>query len=227
MRDRQPKTIPILAISGLVLATLVYGVLTLLLETYRIPSAAMMPTLVPGDVILVKNYAYGYKLPYTDAEIIPGNSPRRGDVVVFRYPKDESQMYIKRIVGLPGDRVSYFDRRVGINNSQLKTEHGYDYVPPADTENAYACNKQRANCQVYFEYIDQRRYTIMLNPDSNYGINGETVVPQGQFFVLGDNRDHSNDSRVWGFVPAENISGKATRVLYNFLALERSGRMIE
>lgn len=185
------------------------------IEPFRIPSGSMMPTLLVGDFILVEKYAYGLRAPVWHFNMTGGEGPNRGDVIVFRYPKDESQDYIKRVIGLPGDHLSYYNRRLSINGEPLKmTEDGL-YAGLGDSndmQNAGGCDRSGARCQVYFEEIGDMSYTVMTNPGSTYTVNGEIVVPEGHYFVMGDNRDHSNDSRLWGFVPEENLVGKAVRV---------------
>ena len=185
------------------------------IEPFRIPSGSMMPTLLVGDFILVEKYAYGLRVPVWHFNITGAGGPERGDVIVFRYPKDQSQDYIKRVIGLPGDHLSYYNRRLSINGNPLKVTEDRIYAGLGDSNgmlNAGGCDRAGAQCQVYFEEIGDMSYTVMTNPSSTYTVNGEIVVPEGHYFVMGDNRDHSNDSRLWGFVPEENLVGKATRV---------------
>jgi len=181
-------------------------------EPFRIPSGSMMPTLLVGDFILVDKHSYGLRMPVWQNRITRGEPPKRGDVVVFRFPRDESQDYIKRVVGLPGDRISYYNRRLKINGQALKVEQDGIYQGLGDLNNlvgASGCDRAGANCQVQFEEMGESRYTVMNNPRMSIGIDGEYIVPSGHYFVMGDNRDHSNDSRIWGFVPEENLVGKA------------------
>ena len=186
-----------------------------IVEPFRIPSGSMMPTLLVGDFILVNKFSYGLRLPVIHNKITSGDKPKHGDVVVFRYPQDESQDYIKRVIGLPGDQVSYYNRKLSINGEALKYEIDHVYQGLGDLNRmqpASGCDRAKASCQVFVESNDGVDYSVMTNPGTAYGINGEVVVPEGHYFVMGDNRDHSNDSRIWGYVPEENLVGKAFMV---------------
>ena len=184
-------------------------------EPFRIPSGSMMPSLLVGDFILVNKYNYGLRMPVWHFHITEGDRPLRGDVIVFRYPRDETQDYIKRVIGLPGDHISYYNRRLSVNGKEIKVEDAGQYPGLGDLTGqpgASGCDRAGARCQVHYEEIDGIRFTAMTNPDRSMGINGELLVPEGQYFVMGDNRDHSNDSRMWGFVPEENLVGKAVLI---------------
>jgi signal peptidase I len=190
-----------------------------LFEPFRIPSGSMMPTLLVGDFILVNKFTYGLRFPVWHNRITEGNKPKRGDVIVFRYPQDETQDYIKRVIGLPGDHVRYYNRRLTINNKPIEIEEDRVYEGLGDLNNmksAGGCDRVDAKCQVYMEEIDQSKHTVMTNSDSSFGVSGEIFVPEGHYFVMGDNRDHSNDSRVWGFVPEANLVGKAIRIWMHY-----------
>ena len=172
-----------------------------------------MPTLLVGDFILVNKFAYGLRAPVWHYRITEGDRPERGDVIVFRFPNDESQDYIKRVIGLPGDHISYYNRRLSVNGKALEIETDRVYEGLGDANgmyNASGCDRANAQCQVYVEHIGDISYTVMTNPSSTYSVNGEIFVPEDHYFVMGDNRDHSNDSRLWGFVPEKNLVGKAT-----------------
>ncbi|MGH8258942.1 MAG: signal peptidase I [Steroidobacteraceae bacterium] len=212
-----------------------------LFEPFRIPSDSMMPTLQDGDFILVNKFDYGLRLPVIDKKIVAIGEPHRGDVVVFRYPPDPSVNYIKRLVGLPGDRVSVHDDMVTINGEPVMTtyrglyddgcyegmhlmeetldhhKHQIMYCPTTGdigTEPLPTCNRDM-----------QRGYVCPATSDfapEEHGDWPEHVIPPGMYFVMGDNRDNSADSRYWGFVPEANLIGKATRIWFNW-DLKRSG----
>lgn len=206
-------------------------------EPFRIPSGSMMPTLLVGDFILVNKFDYGLRMPVTHTKITPGDKPERGDVAVFRFPEDESLDYIKRVIGLPGDHISYYNRRLSINGSPVETVYQHDYEglgESSDLRINQGCDSTKAECRVYTEALDGVVHTMMTNPDVRYSADGELFVPEGHYFVMGDNRDHSNDSRFWGFVPEENLVGKAVMIWMHWdwrsggtgLDLSRSGTRI-
>ena len=181
----------------------------------------MIPTLMIGDFILVDKNIYGYKLPLTDITLINNENPQRGDVVVFKYPENKKINYIKRIVGLPGDRIIYKNKRLYVNNieySHTQIDHNFDPVEIADGE-------------VYIENNSSKEYLILNQ--SSPPFNFEYQVPDETYFVLGDNRDNSNDSRYWGPVPRENLVGKAFYIwmFWNFDSyyslFDRVGNKIE
>jgi len=186
-----------------------------LYEPFRIPSGSMMPSLLVGDFILVNKYDYGLRLPVVHTPITSGEKPKRGDVAVFRYPEDQSLDYIKRVIGLPGDHISYYNRRLTVNDKPLnmKTLPIYQGLgESSDLMINQGCDNLKAKCQVYEEHMDDMSYTVMTDPDVRFSADGELFVPPGHYFVMGDNRDHSSDSRVWGFVPEENLVGKAVMI---------------
>lgn len=210
-----------------------------LVEPFKIPSGSMLPTLEIGDFILVNKFDYGIRLPILNVKVFEVGEPKRGDVMVFRYPKDPALDYIKRVIGLPGDTVEYIDKRLIINGQPVAMEPAgsYEYV-------AGGLNFVRA--QTYWERIDGHRHTAMVIPDLPpvilYQVEGafphrdnctynergfRCRVPEGHYFMLGDNRDASNDSRYWGFVPDRNIVGRAFLIWMNFGDLSRIGRSIE
>ena len=185
------------------------------IEPFRIPSGSMMPSLLVGDFILVNKFSYGLRLPVIHTKLTEGDKPKRGDVAVFRYPLDESKDYIKRIIGLPGDHIGYYNRRLTINGKPLPTNFDHQYQGLAELNNMIGgngCDSEGTSCQVLIEKQNKLEYTIM-NDSRRMSIGeGERFVPAGHYFVMGDNRDGSSDSRVWGYVPEENLAGKAVMI---------------
>lgn len=179
-----------------------------LVEPFRIPSGSMMPTLLAGDFILVNKFSYGIRLPVIDTKIIPVGEPRRGDVLVFRYPQDPSIDYIKRVVGVPGDRIAYYNKQLFINGDPaVQTSLGaYEGV---------GAGVSMSGAQVRTEQLSGVLHNILID-EGKGTVEGEFRVPEGQYFVMGDNRDNSNDSRYWGFVPEENLVGKAFMIWMNW-----------
>ncbi len=179
-----------------------------MVEPFRIPSGSMMPTLLAGDFILVNKFAYGIRLPVLDTKIIPVGLPERGDVLVFRYPKNPSIDYIKRVVGLPGDKVAYYNKQLFINGEPA-TQTGLGVYAAA------GAGVTMAGAQMRSEDLTGVLHNILI--DTQRGtVEGEFQVPDGRYFVMGDNRDNSNDSRYWGFVPEENLVGKAFMIWMNW-----------
>ncbi|KVN27930.1 S26 family signal peptidase [Burkholderia pyrrocinia] len=208
----------------------VFVVRSFIVEPFKIPSGSMVPTLLVGDFILVNKFDYGLRMPITNTKITQGRALERGDVVVFRYPKDESVDYIKRVIGLPGDTVAYQDKQLTINGKPVPETALPDYFD--DERQNYA--KQ------FEESLDGRKNAILNNPavppfvmgaydypyrdNCTYNSRGVICkVPAGHYFMMGDNRDNSADSRYWGFVPDKNIVGRAFFVWMNFGDLKRIG----
>ncbi len=201
-----------------------------LFEPFKIPSGSMIPTLLVGDLILVNKFHYGVRLPVLNTKITDGNPVQRGDVMVFRYPPKPSLDYIKRVVGVPGDTVAYLNKRLTINGQAVPTES----VPEFFDEDAMRYFKQyeeKLGAQSHRLLNDEQRPAFVPGADKfpgyencNYTIEGVTCkVPEGHYFMMGDNRDNSMDSRYWGFVPEKNIVGKAFWVWMNFGNLKRIG----
>ena len=201
-----------------------------LFEPFKIPSGSMIPTLLVGDLILVNKFTYGIRLPVIHTRITEGNRPQPGDVMVFRYPPQPSLDYIKRVIGVPGDEVAYLNKRLTINGTPVKTTALPDFLE----QDAMRYFKQ------FEEQVGSKPHGMLNNPDvpafvqgaSNfayrencrYSVEGVVcTVPRGHYFMMGDNRDNSLDSRYWGFVPEENIVGKAFFVWMNFGNLKRIG----
>lgn len=180
---------------------IVFLLRSFLIEPFHIPSGSMMPGLVAGDFILVKKYHYGIRLPIVNKKIISIDNPRHGDVVVFRYPKQPSTNYIKRAIGLPGDRVVYSNKTLYINGKRIEQ---FGAAPEMMRES----NGLLTQMKRLTESMDSRQYSIYVDPNSGFETR-EFEVPENSYFVMGDNRDRSNDSRYWGFVKDEFLVGKA------------------
>jgi signal peptidase I len=201
-----------------------------LYEPFKIPSGSMVPTLLVGDLILVNKFHYGVRLPVLNTKIIENHTPQRGDVVVFRYPKDTRIDYIKRVVGVPGDEVAYLNKRLTINGQPV------EMAPLGE----YYNEDRRRYAQMYSEKLGNVEHRVLnykeappfiiaaddfpFRENCRYSAEGVTCkVPEGHYFMMGDNRDDSQDSRYWGFVPDENIVGKAFLIWMNLGNLGRIG----
>lgn len=199
-------------------------------EPFKIPSGSMIPTLHVGDFILVNKFDYGIRLPILHTRVIDIGEPQRGDVMVFRYPLNPSLDYIKRVVGLPGDTVAYENKRLTINGKLVPEQRIADYL---GADHLYYTPR-------YVETLGHVKHQILIEPNAppyvtpvtdfpyrkqcHYNSVGVTCkVPPGHYFVMGDNRDNSEDSRYWGFVPEKNIVGKAFFIWFNFSDLKRIG----
>jgi signal peptidase I len=181
-----------------------------LFEPFKIPSGSMIPTLLVGDFIVVNKYSYGLKLPVLNKKFLSLGEPERGDVVVFKYPVDPSVNFIKRLIGLPGDTITYRNKELFVNGELVSMQKNGRY-----TSDEVKCSTPRADAMSYRESIGQVDHDILLHKKSG-SRNGQWVVPKGRYFVMGDNRDRSNDSREWGFVPEENMMGRAVGIWLNF-----------
>jgi signal peptidase I len=209
---------------------MVFLLRSFVVEPFKIPSASMVPTLQAGDLILVNKYNYGIRLPVINRKIIEIGQPERGDVMVFKYPVDPSVDYIKRVIGLPGDLVEYKDKVLSINGTPVSTTSLPDYF---DTERVLYSKH-------YSHQIDGKQFRTVVDEDKPAYIFGSMQfplrencqyssagvscrVPDGHYFMMGDNRDNSSDSRIWGFVPDRYIVGRAFLVWMNFSQLSRIG----
>ncbi len=194
-------------------------------EPFKIPSGSMMPTLLVGDFILVNKFAYGLRLPVLNNRVVDIGNPKRGDVAVFRYPGYQcerdgqlvrsgnpcfeafvptpKQDYIKRIIGLPGDEVTYRNKTLYINGEEVAQTYVGPYIGPSES------GRSMANAQVKQEKLGDSEHRMMTLPTPDRGREGTWTVPAGNYFAMGDNRDSSLDSRFWGFVPEENLVGRA------------------
>jgi signal peptidase I len=197
-------------------------------EPFRVPSNSMMPTLLTGDFIVVNKFDYGFRLPITNTKLVEFSKPNRGDVIVFRYPNYEKNPgysgvdFIKRVVATPGDVISYSEDQLSINGkvSDIKNIGPYKGVDSGQLMNNY---------KLVQEFINSLPHEILLNPNTQSKKIPEITIPDGHYFVMGDNRSHSSDSRFWGFVPEEYIIGRAIGIWmhwdwnYNTMQFSRIG----
>ena len=201
-----------------------------LFEPFKLPSSSMLPTLQIGDLILVNKFTYGIRLPVINKKVIPINDPQRGDVMVFKFPKDPSLDYIKRVVGVPGDKVVYRNKRLIINGKEISYEKLPEYLDE-DRLQYYEHYREDLTGVRHDILNDGKLPGYVPSPDNfpqhelcSYNLEGfECTVPAGHYFMMGDNRDNSLDSRYWGFVPDRNIVGKAFFVWMNLGNLKRIG----
>jgi signal peptidase I len=232
----EPATIDY-ARSFLPVAVAVLLLRSFVFEPFRIPSDSMMPTLRDGDLILVDKFAYGLRLPITNAKLLQTGEPRRGDVVVFHPPVDPSQVWIKRVIGLPGDHVLVRDDRVTINGRAVPFEVTgtysdgcYEHMQIA-SEQVGAHEHQALLCPLPFEVTQEPPQNCPRSDARGYFCGGDpppdalafpghkvfdTIVPPGEYMMMGDNRDNSDDSRYWGFVTEHDILGKATAIWFSW-----------
>ena len=179
-----------------------------IVEPFRIPSNSMMPTLLTGDFILVNKFNYGIRLPVFDTKIVDLGSPERGDVVVFRFPEDPSTPFIKRVVGVPGDRIGYYDKILYVNDELMEQSSIGLYT-------GVGSGSAMSGASLRLERLSDVEHRILIQPQA-HTVQGTAVIPEGHYFVLGDNRDNSRDSRYWGTVADELLIGKAFRIWMNW-----------
>jgi len=210
------------SISLILLAVLVFR--SVLFEPFKIPSGSMIPTLMIGDFILVNKFSYGFKVPFSDINLLGGNmdpvylfgkdSPKRGDVVVFKFPKDKSVNYIKRVIGLPGDKVEMKNKVVFVNDKPIK-------LTPLDGKKIMEDMDDKFkpyNFKFYQSKTGSRDHIVQENADDYTKADLDVrIVPKDMYFVMGDNRDFSSDSRYWGYVHRKNIKGKAMFVWFSMI----------
>lgn len=208
---------------------LVFVIRSFIAEPFKIPSGSMNPTLLAGDYILVNKFSYGLRLPVLNTVFLNTGEPKHGDVMVFHFPPNPKIDYIKRVIGLAGDRIQYQNKQLIINDKVIEAVPlvGSDYAALGDSI-------IRAE-QLEEQLFDVNHQILIHDIPNHYSpntigdrfLNGETiVVPEGHYFVMGDNRDNSSDGRVWGFVPDENLVGKAFLIWFNFDEFSRVGRSI-
>lgn len=210
---------------------LVFVLRSFLYEPFKIPSSSMVPTLLVGDLILVNKYTYGIRLPVLNKKIIEVNDPQRGDVMVFKYPKDMTQDYIKRVIGVPGDKIVYENKRLTVNGKPVAYTPLDDYL---DDERPIYHKQLVENLggEPHRVLNSENKPSVEIASVENFPLREacdfsyekfSCIVPEGNYFMMGDNRDNSLDSRYWGFVPDKNIVGKAFFVWMNFSNPKRIG----
>lgn len=217
---------------------IVFLLRSFLYEPFKIPSESMLPTLQVGDFILVNKFTYGVRLPVINKKIVETGSPRRGDVMVFRYPPDPTKDFIKRVVGIPGDKIAYTQKHLTINGKLIETE---SLGTATEVDKGLGFRRFES----FREKFGEKNHKIIVDADmpgvrlggvrqfpnrDNCEYNNDGVVctvPVGHYFMMGDNRDNSDDSRYWGFVPEQNIVGKAVLIWMNFGSFKRVGSSIE
>lgn len=200
-------------------------------EPFRIPSGSMMPTLDVGDFILVNKFAYGLRWPVLDTKFLGTGEPARGDVVVFRYPQNPSQNWIKRVIGLPGDEITFHNKHLYVNGQLVNDGPSVPYTDDGSKESA---SMARAGTVERTEHLLGIDHKILQIPSMHRSPEGTWDVPQGYYFVMGDNRDNSEDSRYWGFMPEQNLVGKAFLIWLSWrgfdhgvIAFKRIGTIIK
>lgn len=206
----------------------VFVLRSFLYEPFQIPSGSMMPTLLIGDFILVEKFSYGVKEPVWQNTLIPMGSPERGDVAVFKYPEDQRVDFIKRVVGLPGDRIVYKEKQLYLIPACEQAQCGNYKALDMQFLGEQKFKDEESTMQLYSEVLGTVAHQIIVNPnrrdhvayyyqqDDVKTVAYEWVVPEGNYFVMGDNRDNSKDSRYWGFVPEQNLVGKAIATWISF-----------
>lgn len=195
---------------------LVFLLRSFLIEPFRIPSGSMLPSLLIGDFILVNKFTYGLRLPILNHKVRDIGEPHRGDIVVFRFPANPSDNYIKRVVGLPGDRIKYKEKELYVNGKLMERVEFPDSFMYRDS------SEREIQAKQYRENLNGVEHAILLSADRQQEPM-EFVVPAAHYFVMGDNRDYSNDSRYWGYVPEKNLVGKAFLIWFSWDAANGGG----
>ena len=207
----------------------VFLIRSFLVEPFKIPSGSMMPTLLAGDFILVNKFDYGLRTPITNKTFIEVNHPKRGDVFVFHFPPNPSVDYIKRVIGLPGDKIAYKDKQLTINGQvqDMKFLADYEYEMPGLNMITAKRNQEQLGSVSHDVLIHDINGQYAPGSVGDLFANGETItVPAGHYFAMGDNRDNSSDGRVWGFVPENNLVGKAFFIWFNLDQFKRIGSSV-
>ena len=199
------------AIIAIVLALFIRA---FVVQAFKIPSGSMKPTLLIGDHILVNKFIYGVKIPFTDHFVLQVKKPERGDIVVFKWPRNEKKDFIKRVIGVAGDKVEIKDDMLWVNGEKIETKLAGEYT-----------DKELRRAKRYLEFLGETKHPILdvYNKHENYG---PTVVPENAIFVMGDNRDQSLDSRYWGVVSLNKLKGKAFIIYWSWPHWKRFGHLV-
>jgi len=220
-KNSQAKKVPLVidyARSFFPILLLVFSVRSFAYEPFRIPSGSLKPTLLIGDFILVNKFDYGVRLPVTHTKLFSNNEPRHGDIVVFREPPTETRDLIKRVIGVPGDHVSYKNKVLTINGKEMPQTFEKYTTDEEDGQGPWEVVQKQEN-------LFGINHSIYQIPDRNSAGDFDVDVPEGKYFMMGDNRDDSADSRVWGFLPEENIVGRASHIWMSVDSLKRPVRL--
>jgi len=186
-------------------------------EAFKIPSGSMIPTLTIGDHLLVNKFIYGPRIPFTDTRIFTWKEPKRGEIIVFKYPEDESKNFIKRVVGLPGDKIEIRKGKLFINDQVVQVTP----IEAPDSAGQYSSSPYFTRPKLFEEQLGTVQHRIQyLRDQSGYDF-GPVLVPKDSVFVMGDNRDNSQDSRVWGFVKENKILGRALVIYWSWDGVDR------
>jgi len=200
-RGKKPNIIIEYSRSFFSVLFLVWIIRSFLVQPYRVPSGSLEPTILPGDFIIVNQFAYGLRLPVLNWKIVNFKEPKIGDIVLFHWPKDPSVIFVKRVIGTPGDHITYKNKVLTINGDRAwQTYLGLNL----DSEYQMPTIVQRR-----LEQLPAKNHEIFVRPGYNLSGDFDIIVPQNSYFMMGDNRDNSDDSRDWGFVPERNLVGKA------------------
>lgn len=195
----------------LIAAVIALFIRQFIVEAFKIPSGSMIPTLTIGDHLLVNKFVYGPRIPFTDKRIFAGDTPKRGEIIVFKYPENEDKNYIKRVIGLPGDKIQIVKGRLIINDQEMT-------INPVGERHAgkIGPGMYYESPELYDEQLGAVRHRIQYLRDQSLNNFGPKLVPEDSVFVMGDNRDNSQDSRVWGFVRFEKILGRAFIIYWSW-----------
>ena len=207
-RAQKKKKLPIIidyARSFFPILLIVFLLRSFLFEPFRIPSGSLEPTLQMGDFILVNKYDYGVRLPVAHQKVYGSQTPQRGDIIVFRWPPNPSVNFIKRVIGVPGDHISYINKEVFLNGQKLPQQFLQNSMAQDENGEEWPALEKEEN-------LLGLKHKIFIDPAKTSHDYKDIVVPEGMYFVMGDNRDDSADSRFWGFVPDKNIVGKAVLI---------------